>query len=52
MLIFGSSLLQVKKVNDYLSSVFKIKDMEEAYVILGIKTIRSNDRIIPSQSLY
>ena len=43
MLIFGTSLLQVKKVKDYLSSVFKMKDMGEADVILGIKIIRSND---------
>ena len=27
MLIFGTSLLQVKKVKDYLSSAYKMKDM-------------------------
>ena len=43
MLIFDTSLLHVKKVKDYLASVFKMKDMGEADVILGIKIIRSND---------
>ena len=52
MLIFSTSLLQAKKVNDYLSSVFKMKDMGEADIILGLKIIRSNDRIILSQSHY
>ena len=40
MLIFGTSLLQVKKVKDYLSSVFKMKGIGEADVILGIRIIR------------
>ena len=52
MLIFSTSLLQVNKVKDYLSSVIKMKDMGEADVILGIKIIRSNDQIILSQSHY
>ena len=52
MIIFGTSLLQVKKVKDYLSSFFKMKDMEETKVVLGIKNIRSNDWIIWSQSHY
>ena len=52
MLIFGTNFLQVKKVKDYLYSVFKMKDMGKANVILGINIIRSNDRIILSQSHY
>ena len=52
MLIFSTSLLQVKKVKDYPSSIFKLKDMGEANVLLRIKIIRYNDQIILSQSHY
>ena len=52
MLIFKTSLFQVNEVKTYLSSVFKMRDMGEVNVILGINIMRFNDRIILSQSYY
>ena len=52
MLIFGTLLEEVEETKGFLSSKFSIKDMGEADVIFGIKTIRNNYGICLSQSHY
>ncbi|GJT26038.1 zinc finger, CCHC-type containing protein [Tanacetum coccineum] len=52
MLIFGTDQNQVDKTKKFLSSKFSMKDMGEAYVILGIKIKRKNKRIVITQSHY
>ncbi|GJR34329.1 zinc finger, CCHC-type containing protein [Tanacetum coccineum] len=44
MLIFGTDQNQVDKTKKFLSSRFSMKDIGEAYVILGIKIKRENKR--------
>ena len=45
MLIFGTDLEEVEKTKNFLCSKFSMKDMGEADIILGIKSIRNNDGI-------
>ncbi|GKD48605.1 zinc finger, CCHC-type containing protein, partial [Tanacetum coccineum] len=52
MLIFGTNQNQVDKTKKFLSSRFSMKDMGEAYVILGIKIKRENKGIVITQSHY
>ena len=52
MLIFGTSLVQVKETKYFLSRSFQMKDMGEVDVILGIKIMRQDNRIMLSQSHY
>ena len=40
MLTFGTDLKQVEDTKEFLSKGFKMMDMGEANVILGIKIIR------------
>nr|GEU86579.1 zinc finger, CCHC-type [Tanacetum cinerariifolium] len=52
MLIFGTDQNQVDKTKKFLSSIFSMKDMGEANVILGIKIKRENKGIVITQSHY
>ncbi|GJZ23532.1 zinc finger, CCHC-type containing protein [Tanacetum coccineum] len=52
MLIFGTDQNQVDKTKKFLSSMFSMKDMREADVILGIKIKRENKGIVITQSYY
>ncbi|GKA14638.1 zinc finger, CCHC-type containing protein [Tanacetum coccineum] len=52
MLIFGTDQNQVDKTKEFLSSNFSIKDMEEAYVILGIRIKHENKDLTITQSHY
>nr|GEY25138.1 retrovirus-related Pol polyprotein from transposon TNT 1-94 [Tanacetum cinerariifolium] len=52
MLIFGTDQNQVDKAKKFLSSKFFMKDIGEAYVILGIKIKRKNKGIVITQSHY
>ncbi|GKD72883.1 zinc finger, CCHC-type containing protein [Tanacetum coccineum] len=52
MLIFGTDQNQVDKTKKFLSSKFSMKDMGEAYVILGIKIKREKKGIVITQSHY
>ena len=51
--IFGTSLNVIKKVKDFLSQSFEIKDLREADVILNIKLVKeSSGGVILTQSHY
>ncbi|GJT03460.1 zinc finger, CCHC-type containing protein [Tanacetum coccineum] len=52
MLIFGTDQNQVDKTKKFLSSMFSMKDMGEADVILGIKIKHENKGIVITQSHY
>ncbi|GJZ16253.1 zinc finger, CCHC-type containing protein [Tanacetum coccineum] len=52
MLIFGTDQTQVDKTKEFLSSNFSMKDMGEAYVILGIRIKRENKGLAITQSHY
>jgi len=52
MLMFGTDLYEIEKTKKLLSKNFDMKDMGEAYVILGIKIIRNNNCFGLSQSHY
>nr|GEU62440.1 zinc finger, CCHC-type [Tanacetum cinerariifolium] len=52
MLIFGTDQNQVDKTKKFLSSMFSMKDMGEADVIIGIKIKRENKGIVITQSHY
>ena len=52
MLIFGTNMLGVCETKKYLASVFKIKDLNEADTILGLKVIRHNEDYAFCQSHY
>nr|GEX85125.1 zinc finger, CCHC-type [Tanacetum cinerariifolium] len=52
MLISGTGQNQDDKTKKLLSSIFSMKDMGEADVILGIKIKRENKRIVITQSHY
>nr|GEZ70605.1 zinc finger, CCHC-type [Tanacetum cinerariifolium] len=52
MLIFRTDQNQVDKTKKFLSSIFSIKDMEEADVILGIKIKCENKGIVITRSYY
>nr|GEX53146.1 zinc finger, CCHC-type [Tanacetum cinerariifolium] len=52
MLIFSTNQNQVDKTKKFLSSRFSMNDMEEAYVILGIKIKHENKGIVITQSHY
>ena len=40
ILIFGTSLIVIKKVKDFLYQTFEMKDLGEADVILNIKLVK------------
>nr|GEV55118.1 zinc finger, CCHC-type [Tanacetum cinerariifolium] len=48
----GGFIMPVDKIKKFLSSRFSMKDMGEAYVILGIKIKRENKGIVITQSHY
>ncbi|GJX29350.1 zinc finger, CCHC-type containing protein [Tanacetum coccineum] len=52
MLIFGTDQTQVDKTKEFLSLNFSVKDMGEAYVILGIRIKRENKGLVITQSHY
>jgi len=53
ILIFRTSLDVIKKVKDFLSNNFVMKDVGEAIVILNIKLLReANGEVILVQSHY
>ena len=52
MLILGTNLLVVNETKELLPSLFEMKDMGEADVILGIKIQKTNARFSFSQSHY
>ena len=52
MLIFGTNLHVVKETKKLLSSLFEIKDMGEADVILGVKIRKTNTGFSLCQSHY
>ena len=43
ILIFGSSLKVIEKVNEFLTNNFEMKDLGDAVVILNIKLLREGD---------
>uniref|UniRef100_A0A2N9HCN4 CCHC-type domain-containing protein n=1 Tax=Fagus sylvatica TaxID=28930 RepID=A0A2N9HCN4_FAGSY len=52
MLIFGTNMLGVCETKKYLVSVFKMKDLNEADTILGIKVKRHSEGYALCQSHY
>uniref|UniRef100_A0A2N9J9T3 Reverse transcriptase Ty1/copia-type domain-containing protein n=1 Tax=Fagus sylvatica TaxID=28930 RepID=A0A2N9J9T3_FAGSY len=52
MLIFGTNMLGVCETKKYLASVFKMKDLNEADTILGIKVKRHSEGYALCQSHY
>nr|GEU78895.1 hypothetical protein [Tanacetum cinerariifolium] len=52
MLIFGTDQVQVDLTKEFLSSRFSMKDMEEPYVIFGIRIKHESNGIAISQSHY
>lgn len=52
MLIFGTNLDVVQETKAYLSSVFEMKDLGEADVILGVKLQRTKSGFMMSQGHY
>ena len=53
MLIFGTDQERVDSTKEFLSSKFSMKDMGEAYVILGIRIKRNGKEIfLESMSLH
>nr|GFA76151.1 zinc finger, CCHC-type [Tanacetum cinerariifolium] len=52
MLIFGTDQDQVNKTKKLLSSIFYMKDLGDAEVVLGIRIKRGNNGISISQSHY
>nr|GEW85284.1 hypothetical protein [Tanacetum cinerariifolium] len=52
MLIFGTDLEQVQMTKELLSKNFDMKDLGEADVILGIKILRKENRLMLTQSHY
>ncbi|GKA33491.1 zinc finger, CCHC-type containing protein [Tanacetum coccineum] len=52
MLIFGTDLEQVQMTKKLLSENFDMKDLGEADVILGIKILRKENRLMLTQSHY
>ncbi|GJR44988.1 retrovirus-related pol polyprotein from transposon TNT 1-94 [Tanacetum coccineum] len=52
MLIFGTDQVQVDLTKDFLSSMFSMKDMGKADVILGLRIKHESNGIIVSQSHY
>ncbi|GJS63364.1 zinc finger, CCHC-type containing protein [Tanacetum coccineum] len=52
MLIFGTDQVQVDLTKEFLSSRFSMKDIGEAYVILGIRIKHESNGIAISQSYY
>ena len=50
ILLFGTNLEIIKNVKSYLSSKFDMKDLEEAYIILGMKLEKTTKGITLNQS--
>ena len=52
MLIIGSNINIIKAAKQILANKFEIKDMDVAYIILGIKISRTPQGLVLSQSDY
>ncbi|GLT95567.1 hypothetical protein SLE2022_132430 [Rubroshorea leprosula] len=52
MLIFGTNMLGINETKKYLTSIFKMKDLNEVDTILGIKGKRHDHGFVLSQSHY
>ncbi|XP_075100545.1 uncharacterized protein LOC142176513 [Nicotiana tabacum] len=52
MLIFGTNLQGITETKRYLTSVVKMKDLNEVDTILGIKVKRDNKQVTLSQAHY
>ena len=52
ILIFGTTMLVINDVKYFLSKSFDMKDLGQANVILNIKLIRDESRIMLTQSHY
>ena len=52
MLIFGTNMKLMKDTKLFLSSHFKMKDLGEAYIILGVKIRKNENSLSLSQSHY
>ena len=52
MLIFGTNMIGINETKEYLSSMFKMKDLGEADTILGIKVRKHSGGFSLSQSHY
>ena len=52
LLLFGTNMLGICETKKYLTSIFKMKDMNEVDTILGIKIKKENKGVILTQSHY
>ncbi|OMO97119.1 Integrase, catalytic core [Corchorus capsularis] len=52
MLIFGTNMIGINETKKFLTSVFKMKDLNEVDTILGIKVIKYDNKYMLSQSHY
>lgn len=52
LLIFGSNLYIIKETKNMLSNHFAIKDLGDAFFILGLKIIKAYDGVFLDQSHY
>ena len=52
MLIFGTNILGTNKTKKFLTSAFKMKDLNEIHTILGIKATKHDNGFILSQTYY
>ena len=52
LLIFGTNIIRINETKRYLTSQFKMKDMNEVDTILGIKISRHSGIVLLSQSHY
>ena len=52
MLIVGTNVIVINETKEYLSSVFKMKDLGEVDTILGIKVRKHSGGYVLSQSHY
>jgi hypothetical protein len=52
MLIFGTDYESIENTKNFLSSSFDMKDLGIADVILGIRIVRNENRLVLNQSHY
>ena len=52
ILIFGTSIDVINNVKSFISQNFDMKDLGEAYVIINIKLIKSENGVILKESHY
>ena len=50
MLIFGTNFESIENTKNFLSSSFDMKDLGIADVILGIRIVRNENRLVLNQS--